>query len=144
MVNGSLGYVKEIEGSNNEITKLVVELDNKTENELTKATQELFNTKGEPLISMEQYPCKLAYSASVHKMQGQTLSECFIDFDKFFEVNQAYVELSRVKTLDGLYIKNLRKDAIKCSKEAIEFQKNTGKVEKRLAFLRKIVYNKSW
>lgn len=123
MVNGSLGYVKEIQGSDKEITKLVIRLDNNVEKEISKVSQELFDSKGEPLISMEQYPCKLAYSASVHKMQGQTLSECFIDFERFFEVNQAYVALSRVKTLQGLYVKNLRKEVIKHSKQVIDFQK---------------------
>ena len=122
MVNGSLGYVKEIQGDDKEITKLVVRLDNNIEKEISKVAQELFDAKGEPLISMEQYPCKLAYSASVHKMQGQTLSECFIDFERFFEVNQAYVALSRVKTLQGLYVKNLRKEVIKHSQQVIDFQ----------------------
>ena len=122
MVNGSLGHVKEIQGDDKEITKLVVRLDNNIEKEISKVTQELFDAKGESLISMEQYPCKLAYSASTHKMQGQTLNECFIDFERFFEVNQAYVALSRVKTLKGLYIKNLRKEVIKHSQQVIDFQ----------------------
>lgn len=123
VVNGSLGYVTEISGNDNEISHLVVKIDNYKEITVIPVKEELYDHKGNKLIEMHQYPCKLAYSASVHKMQGCTLSECFIDFARFFEVNQAYVALSRVKTLNGLYVKNLTRQSIKFSDKVLEFQK---------------------
>ena len=79
---------------------------------------------GKKLASMKQFPCKLAYSATIHKAQGQSLSQAYIDFEKFFEINQAYVALSRVRESKGLYLKNLSLEAIKFSPQVLEFYQN--------------------
>ena len=55
------------------------------------------------LGEMAQYPVKVAYAVTIHKGQGQTLDRCHVDFGRgMFESGQAYVALSRVRTLDGL------------------------------------------
>ena len=52
-----------------------------------------------------QYPLKLAWAATIHKCQGQTFENIIIDMDfGAFAHGQTYVALSRVISLDGLYL----------------------------------------
>ena len=61
---------------------------------------------GDELLHVEQIPLKLAWAVSIHKSQGQTFDNAYIDCLRVFAFGQIYVALSRVKSLDGIYIKN--------------------------------------
>lgn len=53
-----------------------------------------------------QFPIKLAWAITIHKSQGQTYNDVFIDFHNgTFTSGQAYVALSRCKSLDGMTLK---------------------------------------
>ena len=54
-------------------------------------------------LSMEQFPLLLGYAITIHRSQGQTLSQASITLDKrMWEKSQSYVALSRLQNLDGL------------------------------------------
>ena len=75
-----------------------------------------------PGISLYQIPLILAWGITIHKAQGLTLENAIIDVGKdLFEAGQMYVALSRLKSLDGLYLKNFDLNSLKINTKVLEF-----------------------
>ncbi len=57
-----------------------------------------------PLVSIEQFPLKLAYAITIHKSQGMSIDELVCNIDHIFEKSQFYVAISRAKDPKKLYL----------------------------------------
>ncbi len=75
--------------------------------------------------SFTQFPVKPAWALTIHKSQGKTYDHVAIDLSRgTFAAGQAYVALSRCRTLEGLILKTpLRRHHVMIDKEAAEFMK---------------------
>jgi ATP-dependent DNA helicase PIF1 len=69
-----------------------------------------------PTIAIKQYPLQLAWALTIHKIQGATLNMAQMDVGtSIFEYGQTYVAMSRVKSLDGLYLSDFNPKKIKAN-----------------------------
>ena len=80
-----------------------------------------------------QMPLMLAWAVTIHKSQGKTIDNIFVDLgNRAFASGQTYVALSRCKTLDGIFLKkNIKALDVIINKSVVEFE-NTEKVNNTL------------
>jgi ATP-dependent DNA helicase PIF1 len=117
LVNGSRGIIKDfVEGFP------VVLFDNGTELTVSHETLDI-EENNNIVLSYTQLPLTLAWAITIHKSQGSTLTLARVNCKHIFEFGQLYVGISRIQTLEGLYLRNLDFDVIKANPKAIAYYK---------------------
>ncbi len=75
-----------------------------------------------PGVTRSQIPLRIAYGITIHKAQGATLDCAAIDIGaRVFEFGQAYVALSRVRSLDTLQVLDFAPAGIRAHPRVVEF-----------------------
>ena len=73
-------------------------------------------------LGIQQIPLILAWAITIHKAQGVTLDSAIIDAgDNIFEYGQTYVALSRVKSLEGLYLHQFNHNKITTNPKVTDY-----------------------
>lgn len=83
-----------------------VTLDNGREIEVEPHEWDFDPTSEKETGVFSQFPLRLAWACTIHKSQGLTLDNALIDIRAAREPGQAYVAISRVKSLSGLHLKD--------------------------------------
>uniref|UniRef100_A0A6C0HXU6 AAA+ ATPase domain-containing protein n=1 Tax=viral metagenome TaxID=1070528 RepID=A0A6C0HXU6_9ZZZZ len=108
--NGSQGVVTKFVGESN---MPVVKFQNGVE-----ITMEPIWIQSEdlPCVAVAQIPLCLAWALTIHKIQGATLGAAEMDLgNSVFEYGQTYVALSRIQSLNGLYLSAFEPGKIKAN-----------------------------
>ena len=85
---------------------VAVRLDNGRDIMIEHHTWDFDPTSESETGTFRQFPLRLAWAATIHKSQGLTLDSALIDIRAAREPGQAYVAVSRVKSLAGLHLKD--------------------------------------
>lgn len=126
VINGSLGIVKDftikkghpiVEFRNGALITVMQE----------DWALEKYDHEKEDLILeavMTQIPLIPSWAITIHKSQGMTLDKIRCNLSNSFSDGQIYVALSRVKTLEGLFIDGLNFNRIRANEEVVNFYKS--------------------
>lgn len=114
-----------VNGSQGIIVNFVNNLPEVKFNNITKIIEPYSWKTNDENYQVEQIPLILSWAITIHKAQGITLDCVRINLgNSVFEYGQTYVALSRVKSLNGLYLDSIDFKKIKTNRKVINFYKN--------------------
>lgn len=89
--------------------------------EVIRADRWTVQASGGQLLSRQQLPLQLAWAISIHKSQGMSLDCVEISLGRVFASGQAYVALSRARSLQGLRVLDFDPMVVRCDPRVLRF-----------------------
>lgn len=105
-VNGTLGSVEKCD-----FEKIEVKTNDGRKIEVKRESW-IIEDENRVLAQIIQFPLRLAWAITIHKSQGMSLDSALIDLSRSFESGMGYVALSRVRSLNGLFLKGFNETAL--------------------------------
>ena len=116
LVNGALGTVTRISSS-----KVMVKFDHLENACAIEKIRGRFLLQKTFCVYRRQFPLSIAYAVTIHKCQGLSLDCAIVDLSSnIFCAGMAYVAISRVRTLDGLFLTAFDPTCIKVDNSCLQ------------------------
>lgn len=110
----------------------VVELANGREVKVERHSWKL-EEDGKSRAEVAQLPLRLAWAITIHKSQGMSLDGAEIDLSRSFTPGMGYVALSRVRSMDGVYLAGINQMALTMHPLIFEFDAELREASESLA-----------
>lgn len=120
--NGSQGRVVQIFPDH--IILDLIDFPNHIKMEYTKVLDPECNDFDKPVFLFSYMSLRLGYAISIHKSQGLSTNCLEVNLARVFTHGQAYVAISRCRSLEGLKVTGLKKGSFMCDKAILEFYSN--------------------
>lgn len=121
-VNGLRGIITRFDDNANPI--VLFDMDQGKQEEIVIAKMSYEHKFPFHMILVNQYPLELAWATTIHKSQSATLSKVVTDIACCFSPGQSYVSLSRVRSLEGLYLRAVDYNKIWAHPKALKYYNN--------------------
>jgi len=115
LVNGDTGVVLQIDETKEQVKVNFNRLGVKW------VGREKFHQGNQDFEYRLQIPLKTAWAITIHKSQGMTLDSAVITAGALFADGQCYVGLSRVRSLDGVYLESFKPEVVSANEQALKF-----------------------
>ncbi|XP_053378668.1 uncharacterized protein LOC128548229 [Mercenaria mercenaria] len=137
LVNGAQGTIVDFLPNSNQVQAILVKFDKETVGQAARQSFPInlssyprivipvkrvdvsFSptpNKPGPEITWTQFPIRLSFSCTIHKVQGLSVDQLVVSFEDPFQGGQAYVALSRCRTLQGMQLLHFDPAKIKICK----------------------------
>lgn len=126
--NGTRGRVIEFDGDNP-----IIKLQSNGKKLKVEPHVWRYEEDGRERATVAQLPLRLAWAITIHKSQGMSLDSALIDLSRAFTYGMGYVALSRVRSIEGLYLSGINAMALRLHPDIYVFDNQIRTASKELA-----------